>query len=363
MKVIDADAHVYESPDTWSHLDPSFQNQRPLPIKIDLDTPYGRHNAFWLIEGKAFPKMAGRGLHIFGTPTISESALAKPMTVGAQTLTDVQDRLADMDRLRIDCQVVFPTLFLVTLPDDVGLEAALCRAYNSYMAAVCARSGGRIRFSAVVPLRDVDEAVRELRRAKDLGAVAVMTLGLVWNMELGNRCFFSFYAEAERLELPLCVHFGWGGPGLTDAFQALESSSFSAAMLPVVMGFHSIISQGVLDEFPRLRVAFLEAGSEWLIYAVRQMERSWHDGRFRCKRAPGQYLRDGNVYVSVEADEDIPYLVNLIGEDQLVIASDYPHEDASREEEMVRQLEDRADISPSLREKILGRSAERLYGM
>jgi len=363
MKVIDADAHVYESPETWSHLDPSFHSQRPLPIKIDRDTSYGRHNAFWLIEGKAFPKMAGRGLHIFGTPTISESALAKPMTIGAQTLTNVQDRLADMDRLGIDCQVVFPTLFLVTLPDDVGLEAALCRAYNSYMACACAKSGGRIRFSAVVPLRDVDESVRELRRAKELGAVAVMTLGLVWNMELGNRRFFPFYAEAERLDLPLCVHFGWGGPGLTEVFQTIESSSFSAAMLPVMMGFHSLISQGVLDEFSRLRLAFLEAGGEWLIYAARQMERSWRDGRFPCKKNPREYLKGGNVYVSVEADEDIPYLVNLIGEDQLVIASDYPHEDASREEEMVKQLEGRAEIVSTLREKILGQNAERLYGM
>lgn len=363
MKVIDADAHVYESPATWEFLDESFYKQRPIPIRIDRDTPYGRHNAFWLIEGRAFPKMAGRGLHIFGTPTLSESALAKPMTIGAQTLTNVQDRLSDMDRLRIDSQVVFPTLFLVTLSDDVGLEAALCRSYNSYMGAVCKRSGERIRFSAVVPLRDVEESVREVARAKELGAVAIMTLGIVWNEELGNRRFFPFFAEAARLDLPVCVHFGWGGSGLTGLFQTIENSSYSAATLPVLMGFYSLISQGVLDEFPGLRLGFLEAGSEWIIYVIRQMERSWRDRRFPCKKNPREYLKDGRIYVSVEADEDINYLLNLIGEDQLVIASDYPHEDPSREEDMVRELENRSDLTPRLREKILCHNAEHLYGL
>ena len=363
MKVIDADAHVYECTDTWKFLGEAFHLQRPIPVKIDKDTLYGRHNAFWLIEGKVFPKLAGRQLHIFGTPTISESAIAKPMTIGAQTLTDVPARLVDMDKLAVDCQVVFPTLFLVALTDDVVLEAALCRSYNSWMAEVCAKANECIRFSAVVPLRDVDESVREVRRAREMGAVAVMTLGVVWDTELGNRRFFPFYEEVSRLNLPVCVHFGWAGPGLTDLFQTLENSSFSAAMLPVMMGFYSIISQGVLDEFPHLRLGFLEAGSEWLPYAVRQLERSWHDRRLPCKKNPRAYLEEGNIYVSVETDEDIDYLLNLIGEDQLVIASDYPHEDPSRAENMVGELNSRTDLDPRVRQKILSDNATRLYGL
>jgi len=363
MKVIDADAHVEECEETWKFLDREFYRLRPLPVRIDPDTPYGANNAFWLIDGKAFPKLAGRGLHTFATPPISEYAQSKPFSVGAQTLADIKTRLADMDRMRIDAQVVFPTLFLVTLSDDVRLEAALCRSYNSWMTENCRRSQGRIRFTAVVPMRDVAESVRETRRARELGAVAVMTLGVVWDRELGNQEFFPFYAEAERLDMPVGVHFGWGAPGLTDLFQNILNSSFSAAMLPVMMGFYSILSGGVLDGFPKLRVAFLEAGSEWLPYALHQLERAWRRGRVpSMKRSPRDYLQGGNIYISVEADEDVPYLLQYIGEDQLVIASDYPHGDPSHEEDMVGELERRPDLSPRLREKILCANPRRLYG-
>ena len=361
--IIDADAHVEECTETWKFLDKEFYARRPLPVKIERDTPYGANNAFWFIDGEAYPKLAGRGLHTFATPPISEYAEAKPFSVGAQTLTDIKTRLADMDRMRIHCQVVFPTLFLTALCDDVGLEAALCRSYNSFMAESCGRSSGRLRYAAVVPMRDVAESVREMRRAKSLGAVAVMTLGLVWDKELGHREFFPFYAEAEHLDLPVCIHFGWGAPGLTELFQTLRNSQFSAGMLPVAMGFYSVISGGAPDEFPRLRIAFLEAGSEWLPYALHQMERAWRAGRIPTKQQPKEYLRSGKIFISVEADEDINYLLNYIGEDQLVIASDYPHGDPSHEEDMVGEVEKRTDLPKRVREKILGDNPRRLYGI
>ena len=130
-----------------------------------------------------------------------------------------------------------------------------------------------------------------------------------------------------------------------------------------MMGFYSMISQGVLDEFPSLRLCFLEAGSEWLPYAIRQLERSWRDRRLPCKKNPREYLEAGNVFISIEADEDVGYLLNLIGEDQLIIASDYPHEDPSRAENMVGELHSRTDLDPKLRQKILSHNAARLYAL
>ncbi|MFQ5934244.1 MAG: amidohydrolase family protein [Dehalococcoidia bacterium] len=361
--IIDADAHVEECAETWKFLDQEFYPRRPLPVKIENDTPYGTNNAFWFIDGQAYPKLAGRGLHTFATPPISDYAEAKPFSVGAQTLLDIKTRLKDMDRMRIDSQVVFPTLFLTALCEDVKLEAALCRSYNSFMVENCSRSDGRVRFTAVLPMRDVAESVREMRRAKELGAVGVMTLGVVWNRELGHRDFYPFYQEAERLELPVCIHFGWGAPALTDLFQTLRNSFFSAAMLPVAMGFYSIMSSGVLDEFPGLRLAFLEAGSEWLPYALHQMGRAWRAGRIPTKREPKEYPRSGNIFISVEADEDINYLLNYISEDRLVIASDYPHGDPSHEEDMVGEVEKRTDLPERVREKILNDNPRRLYGL
>lgn len=360
MRVIDADAHVEECTETWQYLEPEFHSRRPIPVVIDPDTVFGNNNAFWLIDGKVFPKLTGRGIHTFGTPPISVFAKNKKISIGAQTLEDVGARLADMDRLGIHTQVIFPTLFLVALADDPKLEGALCRSYNSWMAKACARSNNRLKFAAVVAIRDLSEAVRELRRVKQLGAAIVTVSGIAWDKELGDRDLFPFYEEASRLDLPVGIHFGWGAPALTNIFETLANSVFCAGLLPVIMGFHSILTNGVLDEFPNLRLAFLEAGSEWLPFTLRQLERAWNR-RPGGKKSPKQYLDDGNIFISVEANEDIPYLLNSISEDQLIIASDYPHLDASTEEDMVREIEERTDLPARLKEKILRQNPARLY--
>src|SRR6266566_4671153 len=117
--VIDADSHVEEPPAMFSFLDKEFYQRRPLPLGLDKDTAYGNYNAVWLIEGETYPKLVGKGGTIFRTPTLMDSAKVKRETSGAQEMTDVDARVKDMDRMGIDTQIVFPTLFLTTTADDL----------------------------------------------------------------------------------------------------------------------------------------------------------------------------------------------------------------------------------------------------
>jgi predicted TIM-barrel fold metal-dependent hydrolase len=358
MIVVDADGHVEESKATFSFLEKEYYERRPLALGFDRDTVYESHNAVWFIDGKVYPKLVGKGGFTFKTPTIMEGAKEKPFPIGAQEMTDVEARLEDLDRAGIDEQVVYPTLFLVTTTDDVKLEAALFRSYNSFMADACSKSEGRIHFAALVPIRDIEESIRELGRAKNLGAVSVMILGIAWDKSLGDEELYPFYEEAARLEIPICIHFGWGCPAITGVFRSDES--FYSAVLPVVMGCHSLLRSGVLDTFPKLRFAFLETGSVWAPYVIHQLRRS---GRARCAKDPAQYFKEGRVYIACEADEDINYLTEVIGENCLVVASDYPHLDASHEESMKQAVMGREDVPLRVREKILSANPQRLYGI
>jgi uncharacterized protein len=286
-------------------------------------------------------------------------ARAKSVSIPAQELTDVPTRLADLERIGIDQQVIFPTMFLTTTTEDVELEAALMRAYNDFMADACKQSNGKLHFASIVPIRDVEASIRELQRSRELGAVAVMVLGVAWDKNLGHRALYPFYEAAADLDLPVCVHFGWGCPSLSDAFPTSDrTSSFNSAILPVLMGFRSILSNNVLEEFPRLRVAFLEVGSTWLPWTLQQIcrERS-------SRRNPADYFREGRAYVACEADEDIGYLVSCIGEDAIVMASDYPHEDISREEHMADAIMQHEEIPLRVREKILSANPLALYNL
>lgn len=356
MRVIDADGHVEESVAMFNRLEDGYYDRRPLALGFEQDTIFGPNNAIWLIDGKIYPKLVGKGGVRFSTPTLMETAKQKPVSIPAQELTDVQARLKDLDGAGIDQQVVFPTLFLTTTADDVKLEAALLRAYNTFMADACSRSGDRIKFAALVPIRDIDESVRELRRAKDLGAVTVMLLGVAWDRSLGDPELCPFYEEAARLDLPVCIHFGWGCPGITDAFDS--SSSFNSATLPVLMGAKSVLGSRLLDEVPALRFAFLETGSHWLPWVIHQIKRAG-----RGQRDPADYFKDGRAYIACEADEDINYLVSCIGEDALVVASDYPHSDFSREDNIREAVMTREDVPLRVREKILSANPQRLYGL
>lgn len=348
MLVIDADGHIEESPSMFERLEPEFRHRRPQPVVLERDSIYGERNALWIIDGQAF--------HFGSNPTAMERAQRKPASIGAQEMTDIEARLRDLDAEGIDQHVVYPTLFLSATTPDAALEAALHRCYNSFVGEACARSGGRVHFAALAPFRVPDEAAREVRRARALGAVSVMVQGVVWDRALDDPRLFPLYEEIAALGLPLVVHFGPGSPVLRDAISS--PGGFHSSVLPVLMGFHAILSSGLMETFPRLRVAFLEAGSAWVPWLGQQV------GRLGASsKTAAAYFREGRMFVACEADEDIGHLVSYTGEDAVVAASDYPHSDFSHEDHLVEAIMSREDLPIRVREKLLGANAQALYGI
>lgn len=356
--IIDADAHVEESPAMFDRLEKEYHSRRPLAVRFDEDTIFGKYNAVWLIDGETYPKLIGKGGTIFRTPTLMAAAKLKRETIGAQEMTDLDARIKDMDRVKIDIQVVFPSLFLTTTTEDLRLEAALLRAYNTFLGECSVATKGRIRFAALVPIRDIDTSIKELKRASKIGAAAVMLHGMAWDKLLGDESLFPFYEAAANLNLPVCVHLGWGSPGLTDVFDA--TTNFYSAILPVTIGFHSILTSRALESIPNLRLGFLEAGCGWLPYLIRQVRRD--NARRRKAKDPIEYFEAGRVFVTCEADEDINGVAQVIGENSFILGSDYPHGDPSRQEDMVAEFRERKDLSPQMVEKMLSDNPRRLYG-
>ncbi len=356
--IIDADAHIEESVAMFERLDKEFQPRRPLPVRLERDTIYGRYNAVWLIDGETYPKLVGKGGTIFRTPTLMEAASQKRESIGAQELIDVPARIRDMNKVKIDTQVVFPSLFLTHTAEDLKLEAALLRAYNSFLGECATTSKGRIRFAALVPIRDVAESIKEIKRAARIGAAAVMLQGMAWDKLLGDESLFPFYQVAADLNLPVCVHLGWGCPALTRIFDA--TTNFYSAILPVLMGFNSIMSSAAFEKIANLRFSFLEAGAAWLPFMIKQVRRD--NMRRKLAKDPIEYFNTGRVFVSAEPDEDLTGIAALVGEDSFVLGSDYPHGDPSRQEDMVAEFRERKDLSQTMVEKMLCDNPKRLYG-
>src|SRR5881275_2037913 len=129
MLTIDSDGHLREPFDLFDrYLDRAYWARRPRIVRIeDHAIDRGR----WLIEGRLVPRLPF-------TPGV--------MRARDDTLDDVPGRLADMDALGIDVQVVFPTaLVWVTDVADHDLATACCRAYNDYVADQCRQAPERLR--------------------------------------------------------------------------------------------------------------------------------------------------------------------------------------------------------------------------
>ena len=359
MQVIDCDAHVEESLATWSYLDPKFYLQRPIPVVFPEDTCFGTHNAAWVIDYK---------LRFFASnPTTMKRAQHKGTPIPVQEMRDVKQRLACMDELGIDKQVVFPSLWLGCLAENVELEAALAQSYNEFMATQCGQSNQRIYYVAIVTWRRPDLAAPEIRRVKARGgAVGIFARGLEWDRPLTHPEHWPIYEEAQRQDLPITVHVGNGSsPSISRMLEGVPRPYFNEfpQIHPlgtglvsgpyVLYAFTQILGSPLLDDFPKLRCGFLEAGIEWtprLVKALGEKRRAKVDG----------WLAE-RVFVSCALDDDLPYVAGKLGDDFIVTATDFPHGDAFRQDQLAQGLIKRDDLSEPIIEKILSKNPGRLY--
>src|SRR3989442_699962 len=215
------------------------------------------------------------------------------------------------------------------------------------------------------PLRQPEEAVREIERARELGAVSLVTYGTVGEKMLHASEFDPVWAGASDAGLPVCVHVGWSFPPLRRMCDEHVSSLNLSFTLPLLFGFLSFLGGGILDRFPKLRVGFLEAGAGWLPWFLERIDHYHPVSNFFRKsfgldvlpsQRPASY-RD-RVYVTCEADEMLlPQVIEYLGEDNIMVSEDIPHLEAR--EGSVKELERRADVSEGVKRKILSESPAR----
>ena len=221
---------------------------------------------------------------------------------------------------------------------------------------------------ALLPLQDPQAAAAELRRAvRELGCVGAM-LAADGSHLLGDARFTPIYEEAARLDTMLGVHasgshLGGGGLELFPAFVQTHTCSHAFGQMRQLT---SIIFEGIPERFPNLRIAFLEAGCGWAPYWIERMDEEYAKRASEApvlRKKPSDYVRSGNIYFSCEADECLlPQAMKLIGDNQIVYASDFPHWDGSYPHS-IGELREREDLSAAQKSKVLGDNARRFYGL
>lgn len=255
--------------------------------------------------------------------------------------------------------------------NDAKLAASLCRTYNNWLTEYCKPYPDRLFGMAILPMQDMTEAIREMRRAVgDLGMKGVVIRPSPHpgtGQNLHDPAFDPFWAEAQELGITVAIHEAAVGDRPTAGLDRFHNLFFAHLITHPVeqqLGSLALICGGVLERFPRLRTVFLEAGGGWIAYWLERMDRDYDKLGFlvpELKRKPSEYFTR-QCWICFEPDEKtLGMVAQLIGEERIIWASDYPHFDA--ETDCVAAITGRTDLTDSAKRKILGENAARLYNL
>lgn len=358
MKVIDADAHVAARSEEGIDLIRSLLAEWPEVISLRTDGQTGL-----VIEGRPYPQVEGPGA---GCPP--GHGLLKAEGINPYQLDGV---IADAGRDGIDEMVLFPGLGQFALSvEHQAAAVSIARRYNEWLASFTARSAGRLHGVGVLPIDFPDDAAAMVAEVKELGLVAGLVPPAPRTGNLDSSRFDPIYAAAVRADLPLVVH---GGPGIhlppvgADRFTNYIQVHCVSFPFEQMVAMTALVSGGVFERHPALRVALMEAGVGWVPYFVERLTEHYEsrgdwitDG---WRREPAEYLTRGNLFVSCEPEEALlPVAIEQFGADFILYASDYPHWDSAWPES-TKPLLDRTDLSDVDRQKALATNAQRFYGL
>ncbi len=252
---------------------------------------------------------------------------------GKETDVPASRWLGFLDELGVDTTVLYPTGGLALgLIQDHNWACGVARAYNNWVAARYTGESARLKAVALLPVQVPQEAAKELERAKDLGLVGgLLPAVTVLHKGYGHQDFDPIYRAAERLDMPLAVH---GAPSrgmgfdFFDKFIQVHTLEHPFAIL---IQFTHMIYEGVFEKFPKLRVAYLEAGSGWLPYMMDRMDEEYEKphkaGAPALKKKPSEYIRSGQVWATCEVEERaLIQVLRQFNPRCLMWPSDYPHE-------------------------------------
>lgn len=382
--IIDCDTHIMPE-DAFDYMPEEFRDKAPIPVYseegllIDMEFPGGP------------PEVPGV------TPLGAPGSGAK-----MKGLVDLRVRLDEMPVLGVDRQFVLPQFSgWWTYMIEPELASAIARSYNLSNLRMMERHDCLVGV-AIVPLQDVPAAIREMEWAQKEGFCAVV-LDKVFPVQdhpygesLGShKELWPFFARAEEMEMPIFLHNIQHGHRISNLPNFQKDGLYLFAPQEGQVSLVSLVTSGLLDDFPGLQFIFTEAGTGFIRPLVERLDAAFagppvdYDGdadadvmrgvnaKLRRHRAfygpevfleknkqPASHYFRNNFYFTIETEEAaLPEAIEFLGPERFLFATDYPHDDpgGSMKFRDVQLLAVNRNLSEETKELIRHGNAERLF--
>jgi predicted TIM-barrel fold metal-dependent hydrolase len=381
--IIDADTH-FLPPDVYDYVADEFQPLRPQFTWDDKG----------LLSEVAFPGEP---------PRVPGATPLPPPGTGSRYRGAyyIDERLSDYEKLGIDKQFLFPqfTSALFSYLVEPRLANAMAHSWNLAILKLLSKYPQNLIGGALVALQDVETSIHEMEWAHQSGFQAVI-LDKVFPVK--EHCFsdpfgshrelWPFFRRAEELRMPLFLHNIQHGHRITNLLNYQFNGLDVLAPQEGQMSLVSLITSGLLDEFPSLNFVFTEAGVSFIKPLVRHLDSvfnneivdyesedaaprfnyrkleggkrivSAEDYKAKNKRAPTEYFKK-NLHFTIETEEaELAEAVQRFGATQFLFATDYPHDDPGGKMKYkdVQLFSANRDIKDADKELIWSGNAERL---
>ena len=366
-RVISSDSHVFEPPDFWtSRAETKYRDRVPHVVRLE-------DGDWWFCDGnKALGLGVGTlpGVRFEDPDKISLSGLAEDVRPGGWI---PEEHIKDMDLDGIDAGVVFPTIafFMYNVVGDSNLLSVIFRVYNDWITEFCQPYPDRLKGVCLLNTDDVQVGVKELERCANRGLVGAM---IPLQPPEGHRYLSPEYeplwSAAEDLGMPLHLHVSTNRPAIGQELQdiATATGAFLATQAHwAQMSIADMIFSGVMERHPNLKIGSVELDAAWIPYFLDRIDYTYTQRaqefvpyRFKDDMLPSDYFHR-QVFVGFQEDALGVQMRDIIGVDNLMWGSDYPHIESTfpRSRQIIDEI--LADCTEEEKAKIVGGNAAKMY--
>jgi aminocarboxymuconate-semialdehyde decarboxylase len=240
-------------------------------------------------------------------------------------MTNVSQRLDDMDRVGIDVEVVSlstPNVFFA----GAQHQPAVARMINDAYAELISKHPKRFKGFASIPMDSADAALNELHRAiDDLKLNGVILLSNIGGKPLTSPQYRPFFEEANRMKL--CIFLHPMLPANSDAFRQYVLGPIIGFPFDTSLAVARMCYDGMFEELPDIRwiIGHLGGAIPYLMERMDNGFRDFADCRVKIDKLPSVYLKRLYYDTVSFSPHTLKMVRDMMGADHMVMGSDYPH--------------------------------------